>query len=127
MVEWDNGVVSVVEAGWWHPHMEGPEAATRVYGTEGYASLFPTLLRTGVNGSQKETKPRFPARQEHCDQHAYTGQMADFATAIRTGRSPRSDGGVGLAAVAVVEAAYAASRTKQVVEIEKALLRGNRT
>src|SRR5262245_47859063 len=28
LVEWDNGVMSYIESGWWQPHSDGPEAAT---------------------------------------------------------------------------------------------------
>jgi predicted dehydrogenase len=45
MITWADHTTSVIESGWWQPHMEGPEAATRVYGTRGYASVFPTTAR----------------------------------------------------------------------------------
>ena len=41
LVGWSNGTNSVIESGWWHPHTEGMEADTEVYGTKGYARIFP--------------------------------------------------------------------------------------
>ena len=48
MIEWESGTVSVVENGWWHPHMDGLEAGTQVFGTQGYGQLFPTELKLSV-------------------------------------------------------------------------------
>ncbi len=112
-VEWKNGVVSTIEAGWWHPHMDGPEAATRLYGDGGYASLFPTFVRGGT----PEERPDFPTRQEHCDQHMYTAQMQEFAAAIRDGRSPRPGGAEGLINTRIVAATYTAAKEHRVVEL----------
>ncbi len=44
LVNWDNGVTSYIESGWWQPRSDGPEAGTQLYGTQGFASLFPTYL-----------------------------------------------------------------------------------
>ncbi|MCX6037011.1 MAG: Gfo/Idh/MocA family oxidoreductase [Chloroflexi bacterium] len=44
IVNWDNGAVSYIESGWWQPHSDGAEAATQLYGQQGFAQLFPTLL-----------------------------------------------------------------------------------
>src|SRR5690606_30573342 len=45
IITWDNGTESIIESGWWHPHMDGPEASTSLFGTQGYANLFPTFLK----------------------------------------------------------------------------------
>ncbi len=44
IVNWDNGVTSYIESGWWQPHSDGPLAATQLYGLDGFASLFPTRV-----------------------------------------------------------------------------------
>lgn len=132
-VEWDNGVVSTVESGWWQPHADGPEAGTRLYGTRGYASLFPTLTRTrttdlappvsGDIGYDLEPDTLEEAflgtsdRAEHCDPRAYAGQIAEFASSIRKGVQPVPGGHEGAVNVAIVEAAYRSSRIHQVVSI----------
>ena len=92
MIAWDNGTNSVVESGWWHPHMGGLEADTEVYGTKGYARIWP---------------PEAPsADYEHCTQPMYSAQVAEFLDAIGEGRQPRPSGEDGRVVMQVVEDAY---------------------
>src|SRR5580765_6197005 len=92
MIAWDNGTNSVVESGWWHPHMGGLEADTELYGTKGYARIWP---------------PEAPsADYEHCTQPMYSAQVAEFLDAIGEGRQPRPSGEDGRAVMQVVEDAY---------------------
>ena len=93
LVSWSNGTNSVVESGWWHPHLEGLEAETEVYGTGGYARIF------GF------TEPPVPD-YEHCPQSMYTAQMAELVDAVRAGRRPSPDGADGRVVMRVVEEAY---------------------
>jgi predicted dehydrogenase len=139
-VEWENGVVSTIESGWWQPHVDGPEAGTRLYGTRGYASLFPTLIRTRATNltppgeddigydleadALQETSLETAHRAEHCDPRAYAGQIAEFAGAIREGVQPVPGGYEGAVNVAIVEAAYRSSRTRQVVSVTGSRLSG---
>jgi len=95
LISWMNGTNSVVESGWWHPHKEGLEAETEVYGTEGYARIFP----------REEPSQDY----EHCTQPMYTAQMNEFLDAIGQGRHPRPDGVDGRVIIDVVERAYASS------------------
>lgn len=117
MITWETGVTSVVETGWWQPHMDGPEAGTRLYGTGGYASLFPTLVKVHRDDSEVVIRRDFPDRAEHCDQHIYTGQMQEFIAAIREGREPVPGAAEGLVNMRIVEAAYRSSETGKAVEI----------
>ena len=39
LIRWDNGTNSIVESGWWQPHVAGLEADTEMYGTGGYARV----------------------------------------------------------------------------------------
>jgi predicted dehydrogenase len=92
MVTWSDGVTSVVESGWWQPHLGGLEADTEVYGTKGYARIWP---------------PEPPsADYEHCSQPMYSAQIAEFLDAIGEGRAPRPSGGDGRIVMQVVEEAY---------------------
>src|SRR5207237_7836081 len=36
LITWDDGVNSIVESGWWQPHLAGLEADTEVYGPAGH-------------------------------------------------------------------------------------------
>ena len=92
MIAWDNGTNSVVESGWWHPHMGGLEADTEVYGTKGYARIWPAEAPS--------------ADYEHCTQPMYSAQVAEFLDAIGEGRQPRPSGEDGRVVMRVVEDAY---------------------
>ena len=96
LISWEQGTNSVVEAGWWHPHKEGLEAETEVYGTGGFARIFP------------RTEPS--EEYEHCTQPMYTNQMREFLTAIEEGRPPRPSGEDGRVVVRIAQDAYAAAR-----------------
>lgn len=132
-IEWANGVVSTIEAGWWQPYVEAPEAATRLYGTRGFASLFPTFTRTrdadhapragdtpGYDAQLQplaEDRPTFTPRSDHCDPRAYAAQMETFVESVRSGKAVSPGGEEGLVNVAIVEAAYRSAATQQVVTL----------
>jgi predicted dehydrogenase len=117
IVTWDNGCVSYIESGWWQPHADGPEAATRLYGTGGYASLFPTEAVLSIGGLISSCKPDFPIRTEHCGQQLYTDQMAAFARAILAGEESSSLADIGVVMVRIVEAASESSITGKSVQL----------
>ena len=83
LIGWANGASSLVESGWWQPHLAGLEADTEVYGTGGYARVWD--FTEGPEG------------YEHCAQPMYSAQMAEFidalvggpAAAARTARTAR--------------------------------------
>lgn len=118
MIEWDGGVTSIVESGWWFPHAEGPEAATRVMGTRGYASIFPTRAKLvpRPGGPVEWIEPELPERSEHCDQVMYTRQMERFLACIRRRTTPVPGTRDGLDVLRIVDAAYRASREGRVIE-----------
>ncbi len=41
LITWDNGTTSIIESGWWHPHMDGPEASTNYLGLKVMPHYFP--------------------------------------------------------------------------------------
>jgi predicted dehydrogenase len=92
LITWANGVNSIVESGWWQPHMGGQEADTEVFGTSGYTRIF------------SPHDP--PAGEEHAPQSMYSAQMAEFLGAIAEGREPRPSGEDGRVVMQVVEQAY---------------------
>jgi predicted dehydrogenase len=93
LISWSNGTNSVVESGWWQPHLAGLEAETEVYGTGGYARIF---------GYTEPPEPDY----EHCPQSMYTAQMAELVDAVAAGRQPAPDGADGRIVMRVVEEAY---------------------
>jgi predicted dehydrogenase len=120
IVNWDNGVVSYIESGWWQPHCDGAEAGTQLYGRQGFAQLFPTLLELPVAGKQLvetiKSGFKFP-RKEHNPQSMYDDQMRCFIQAINGKAVPVPGGEEGLVNMQVVDAAYRSARTGKVVRI----------
>lgn len=92
LIGWSNGTSSLVESGWWHPHLAGLEADTEVYGTAGYARIWD--FTEGPEG------------YEHCAQPMYSAQMAEFIDAVSEGRQPSPSGEDGAVVMDVVEQAY---------------------
>jgi predicted dehydrogenase len=121
LVNWANGVVSYIESGWWQPHSDGAEAATQLYGREGFAQLFPTLLELpDPEHNRVDTVKsgfQFP-RQEHAPQSMYDAQMAYFLQCIHTGATPVPGGAEGLVNMAIVDAAYRSARSEKVVKVQ---------
>ncbi|MFZ5856875.1 MAG: Gfo/Idh/MocA family protein [Chloroflexota bacterium] len=129
LVEWENGATSYIESGWWQPHMDGPEAATQLYGTKGFGQLFPTRLEIGKKKARAELSRseeridviesgfEFP-RQEHCPQSMYDVQMAHFIECIRKKKMPVPGGMEGWMNMKVVDAAYQSSKTGKAINIK---------
>jgi predicted dehydrogenase len=121
LIEWDNGTTSYIESGWWQPHMDGPEAATQLYGTKGFGRLFPTRLELPNRNEQKvevlDPGFEFP-RQEHCPQSMYDAEMAYFIQCIRNNKTPKPGALEGLINMKIVDAAYKSSKTGKVVTIK---------
>ena len=115
IITWDNGSTSIIESGWWQPHMDGPEAGTRLYGTTGYASVFPTFLKYKENNIPGEFHPKLPGRKEHCDQVMYDRQMAYFVECLRSRKIPSPGLEEGRIILDIVDAAYKSSETGEVV------------
>ena len=120
LVTWDNGATSYIESGWWQPHSDGAEAATQLYGQQGFAQLFPTLLELPDPENKRveilKSGFKFP-RKEHCPQSMYDAQMAHFIRSINDKTVPMPGGEEGLVNMKVVDAAYRSARTGKVVEM----------
>jgi len=114
LVNWEGGACSYIESGWWQPHVDGPEAATQLYGLQGFGQLFPTWLQLG----KKTVDPGFPfPRLEHSHQSMYDDQMAYFVKCVRSGSTPIPGGAEGLVNMKVIAAAYQSARTGKAVPI----------
>lgn len=96
LIEWSDGVRSVVESGWWQPVLDGVEADTDVYGTAGHLRIWP----------QFTAQTPAPADYVHCSLPMYASQMADFVACCRTGATPLASAEVGVTALSIVEQAY---------------------
>jgi len=120
IVEWDNGATSYIESGWWQPHADGPEAATQLYGTQGFGQLFPTKLELSNVEEEKldVINPGFEfPRKEHCPQSLYDAQLKYFVECVEKKHVPVPGGLEGWTNMKVVDAAYESSRTGKVVNL----------
>jgi len=117
VISWDNGATSIIESGWWQPHMDGPEAGTGLFGTKGYASLFPTELKIKVGGRPGVFRPSMPEKQEHCDQVIYDRQMKHFIDCMNKRKEPSPGIEAGITVMRIVDAAYRSSKSGQAVKI----------
>ncbi len=117
IISWDNGTESIIESGWWQPHMDGPEAGTGLYGTEGYANVFPTFMKVKVDGTPTKVEAKLPVRTEHCEQGMYTRQMEHFTESVRTRKQPVPGLTEGQIILNIVDAAYKSSETGEVVNL----------
>ncbi len=115
MITWDNGTTSLIESGWWQPHMDGPEAGTQLFGTKGYASLFPATVKLNKENSKIEIPEH--GKTEHCDQSIYSSQMAHFVHCIRTREEPSPGIREGQIVLNIVDAAYKSAETGAVVNL----------
>jgi predicted dehydrogenase len=114
LVNWDNGATSYIESGWWQPHADGQEAATRLYGTGGFGQIYPTF----ISSPQGKEDPGFAyPREPHAPQSLYDDQLAYFIQCIRTGQQPNPGGMEGWINMKVIDAAYESAQTGQVVEV----------
>jgi predicted dehydrogenase len=121
IVEWDNGTTSYIESGWWQPHADGPEAATQLYGLDGFGQLFPTRVEVIKRKEERievtRSGSKFP-RREHSPQSMYNAQMAYFIHCIRKDKTPNPGALEGLMNLKVIDAAYKSSKTGKVVKIK---------
>jgi predicted dehydrogenase len=99
LVRWSNATSSIIESGWWQPHLGGLEADTELYGTGGYARVW------------DRTEP--PTGSEHVSQAMFDAQMAEFVGAVAGRRQPRPSGEDGRVVMAIVDQAYAVARGGQ--------------
>jgi predicted dehydrogenase len=97
--------------------MDGPEAATRLFGTKGYGSLFPTELKFKLADLAGKYIPELPGRTEHCDQVIYDRQMAHFVESVRSRKNPSPGIEEGVTVLKILEAAYESARFNNIVTL----------
>lgn len=120
IITWENGTSSFIESGWWQPHMDGPEAATQLYGRHGLGSVFPTTLTTidmHTNDATRLEGGFVHPRDVHCPQQMYTAQMAYFVECVTHKRTPSPGIAEGLVNMRILDAAYQSGLTGQVVHL----------
>jgi predicted dehydrogenase len=94
LIDWEGGARSVVESGWWQPHLGGYEADTEVYGSSGYRRIW-----------AREQPPGYV----HCDVTLFVAQLRDAMAQVAAWRLGAPSPVHGLAALRICERAYAAA------------------
>ncbi len=120
LVNWDNGVTSYIETGWWQPHSDSPEAGAQLYGLNGFGEVFPTRLEM-PNAEENRIdliEPDATVKEAHYSQRMYTDQLKYFVECVERNQTPVPGGREGWTNMKVVDAAYESSRTGRVVEIQ---------
>ncbi len=113
MIKHKNGIVSLFEAGWNFPHISGIEASTEIWGTKGYARLFPTSISIKVRNEWGVFKPS--EVEEHTSTEPYNREIDNFLASI-LGKEPCITGyQVGLTCLEICDAAYKSSERDEVI------------
>ena len=119
IVDWDNGITSYIETGWWQPHSDGPEAGAQLYGLAGFGSVFPTRLELPDPEKQKVEviESGFPQPESHQPQSPYDEQLGYFVQCIEKNQTPVPGGREGWTNMKLVDAASESSKTGKVVQV----------
>ena len=99
LIRWSSGTNSIVESGWWQPHLAGLEADTEVYGTRGYARIWDFTEE--------------PPGYEHCAQPMFSAQLREFVDAASDGRKARPGPDDGLVIMRIADDAYRAAASRR--------------
>jgi predicted dehydrogenase len=115
IINWEGGITSYIESGWWQPHTDGPLAATQLYGTGGFGQIYPTFLLD----QSGQDDPGFPhPRINHAPQSLYNDQMRYFIQCIHEQHTPIPGGLEGWINMKIVDAAYKSSETGKVIKVK---------
>lgn len=120
LITWDNGTHSYIESGWWQPHADGPEAASQLYGKNGFGQLFPSrvVINNPGSGEVELSDPGFIyPRDEHCTQEMYDNQMRYFIDCINNSIQPVPGANEGLVNIKIIDGAYKSAKNGCVINI----------
>jgi len=118
LLEFEGGIVALIEAGWYHLYADGLEGYTQVYGTKGYARALPSEFRTHIEGVWSVVQPQMPKRKVQTDMPMYQTQMDYFIDCVLNDKEPIPGGADGLWTLRMLEAAYRSAEIGEAVTIE---------
>jgi predicted dehydrogenase len=114
MVRFAGGTTSLFESGWHFPRISGLEASTELWGTKGYARLFPSSVSLRVGG--KWGTFELEEKESHTSLEPYAREVDDFVSAVVTKGPCRTGYETGLEVMRIVDAAYRSARENAVVK-----------
>ena len=106
MLEFEGGIISLIEAGWYNLYADEKQGYTQIFGTKGYARAVPSELQIEIEGEWSFVKPQIPQRNQQEDLSAFQAQMDHFLNCIIKNKEPSPNGNDGLWAMKILEAAY---------------------
>jgi predicted dehydrogenase len=117
IVEYDDGMTAVIEAGWHHAFATSPHGAMELFGTQGYARTFPAEVRHAPEGVWQSDWPAAAMPTSHIDMEMYSAQINYFLDCVVHDAPPLCDGRRGLMDMRVLEAAYQSARSGESVSV----------
>lgn len=115
VIEYDNGMIGIVEAGWKYPLPKSLHGSVEVFGSLGSAVTFPTELWTQRAGQWQVESPVFETDRDKIIENMFAAQVASFVDCIVNDTAPVCDGKQGVADMELVDAIYRSARTGQAV------------
>lgn len=115
MLKYENGAISLFESGWNYPYISGIEASTEIWGTKGYARIFPTFLSIKIG--DRWGKFTLDETEEHTSTAPYERQINDFIDAVLGRSECLVSYEVGLEVMKIVDAAYESAAKDEVIRL----------
>jgi predicted dehydrogenase len=120
-IEYDNGLVAEIDAGWYHPEASGPHGAVELFGSVGEARTLPPQFSAASvrsNGNLQTVAAPPCDRHPDDDRTVYADQIDHFLDCVREDRAPLCDGRQGLRNMIVLESAYRSARAGRSIVLE---------
>ncbi len=117
LIEYDNGMVGVLEAGWNHPLPKSPHGSVEVFGTLGYARTFPTELWTRQDETWHVDSPELPTDWDTIIHRMFVEQARSFVSSVLDNAPSGCDGKQGVANMQLLEAIYRSASQGQAVTV----------
>jgi predicted dehydrogenase len=119
VIEYDNGMVAEIEAGWFHACAENPHGTIELFGTGGYARTLPLTVKAGGQSGTGVWTGGFTLQTDHISMPMYAAQIDRFLDCIVASGDPPCDGHQGVRDMMILEAAYRSARERSAVTIAR--------
>lgn len=117
LIQWEDGSLSTLEAGWRQAFLEAPLGFTQVYASAGYGQIFPAFIQFRAEGGIHREDAGLGMGEVQASQELYNRQMTYFVQCIQQNRPPQPGGCNGVVNQQILEAAYTSARTRQVSRV----------
>jgi predicted dehydrogenase len=115
VIEFSGGLVAIIETGQNHPYADGVEASTQLFGTAGYARIFPTELQLKSGDAWIDECPDI--RLPHISPFMFQDEIDHFIDCIHGNCEPIIGSETAMENVQIIESAYRSAKTGKAVEI----------